>query len=226
MVLRSNSESFIRPGGLLDWDIFVTSRPPKPPGVTFPAAPLLRPRRRDRGQQQPGSLLLISLPLPPLPLPPSSRALAMGWFCDSSWTRRPAGGKTMLACRCRRVVRRPAVGGSRRLAPVGHRPRPGGADTHAQGLQAGKGLRQRTVVVARRRVRLQSFALLRHRISQGQWRTLVKGASEAMSNSVNGSPGSFAPKGSGSGTEGQNHRIEWLSTSRWWNGGQHQKSPG
>lgn len=115
----------------------------------------------------------------------------------------------MLACRCRRVVRRPAVGGSRRLAPVGHRPRPGGADTHAQGLQAGKGLRQRTVVVvARRGVRLQSFALLRHPISQGQWRTLVRGASEAMPNSVNGSPGSFEPKGSGSGTEGQKRRIE------------------
>ena len=56
-------------------------------------------------------------------------------------------------------------------------------------LQAGKGLRHRTVVVvARRGVRLESFALLRHPISQGQWRTLVKGASEAMPNSVNAAP--------------------------------------
>jgi hypothetical protein len=94
-------------------------------------------------------------------------------------------------------------------------------------LQAGKGLRQRTVVVeARRGVRLQSFALLRHRISQGQWRTLVKAASEAMPNSVNAAPAALRRRALANGAVGQNHRIEWLSTSRWWNGGQHQKSPG
>ena len=63
-------------------------------------------------------------------------------------------------------------------------------------LQAGEGLWLRTVVVeARRGVRLQSFALLRHRISQGQWRTLVTGVPEAMPNSLNSSPGSLEPKG-------------------------------
>ncbi len=94
-------------------------------------------------------------------------------------------------------------------------------------LQSGEGLRLRTVVVeARRGVRLQSFALLRNRISQGQWRTLVKGVPEAMSNSVHSSPGSFEQKGLWERYGGQNHQIQWLSTSRWWNGGQHQKSPG
>ena len=76
-------------------------------------------------------------------------------------------------------------------------------------LQTGEGLRQLTVmVVARCGVRLQSFALLRHPISQGQWRTLVKGAPEAMPNSVNSSPVSFEPKGSGNGTVGQKQRVE------------------
>ncbi len=91
-------------------------------------------------------------------------------------------------------------------------------------LQAGEGLRLRTVVVeARRGVRLQSFALLRHRISQGQWRTLVKGASEAVSNSVSGSPGSFELRGLWErygGAELSNGMavytlvVEWRSTSK------------
>jgi hypothetical protein len=91
-------------------------------------------------------------------------------------------------------------------------------------LQSGEGLRLRTVVVeARRGVRLQSFALLRHRISQGQWRTLVKGVPEAMPNFVNSSPGSFKQKGLWErygGVESSNRMgfyisvVEWRSTSK------------
>jgi len=91
-------------------------------------------------------------------------------------------------------------------------------------LQAGEGLLLRTVVVeARRGMRLQSFAVLRHRISQGQWRTLVTGVPEAMPNSLNSSPGSFEPKGLWErygGAESSNRMgfyisvVEWLSTSK------------
>ena len=78
-------------------------------------------------------------------------------------------------------------------------------------LQSGEGLR------------LQSFALLRHRISQGQWRTLVKGVPEAMPNFVNSSPGSFKQKGLWErygGVESSNRMgfyisvVEWRSTSK------------
>ena len=76
-------------------------------------------------------------------------------------------------------------------------------------LQAGEGLWLRSVVVeARRGVRLQSFALLRHRISQGQWRTLVKGVLKPCPTLSTAAPAALSRKGSGNGTVGQNHLIE------------------
>lgn len=130
----------------------------------------------------------------------------------------------MPACRCCRGVRRPPVGDSRRLAPVRHRPVRVVPTLTLTALQAEEGLWLRTVVVeARRGVRLQSFALLRHRISQGQWRTLVTGVPEAMPNSLNSSPGSFEPKGLWErycGEESSNRMafyisvVEWRSTSK------------
>jgi len=118
----------------------------------------------------------------------------------------------MHACRCCRGVRRvlqlaaaadwPLLGtGLVRVVPK----------LTLTALQSGEGLR------------LQSFALLRHRISQGQWRTLVKGVPEAMPNFVNSSPGSFKQKGLWErygGVESSNRMgfyisvVEWRSTSK------------
>jgi hypothetical protein len=118
----------------------------------------------------------------------------------------------MHACRCCRGVRRVL-----QLAAAADWPLLGTGLVRVvlkltlTALQSGEGLR------------LQSFALLRHRISQGQWRTLVKGVPEAMPNFVNSSPGSFKQKGLWErygGVESSNRMgfyisvVEWRSTSK------------